>query len=62
MQQFEYQRAPKALLIMHSDGISARWDLAGRAGLLQRHPAIIAAVLYRDHGRGRDDSTALVIG
>jgi anti-sigma regulatory factor (Ser/Thr protein kinase) len=62
MQQFEYQREPKALLVMHSDGISARWDLAARAGLLQRHPAIIAAVLYRDHGRGRDDSTALVVG
>jgi anti-sigma regulatory factor (Ser/Thr protein kinase) len=62
VQQFEYQREPKALLIMHSDGISARWDLAGRAGLLQRHPAIIAAVLYRDHGRSRDDSTALVVG
>jgi hypothetical protein len=46
---------------MHSDGISARWDLKSRPGLLQRHPAIIAAMLYRDHARARDDSTVVVV-
>ena len=61
-QQFEYQRAPGALLIMHSDGVSARWDLKSRPDLLSRHPAIIAAALYRDHGRGRDDATVVVVG
>lgn len=60
-QQFEYRRAPGALLIMHSDGISARWDLKNRADLLVRHPAIIAGVIYRDHGRGRDDATVVVV-
>ena len=60
-QQFEYQREPGALLIMHSDGVSARWDLKNRADLLARHPAIIAARLYRDHGRGRDDATVVVV-
>lgn len=59
--QFEYTREPGALLIMHSDGISARWDIKTRADLLVRHPAIIAAVLYRDHGRGRDDATVVVV-
>jgi anti-sigma regulatory factor (Ser/Thr protein kinase) len=61
MRQFEYRRGVGALLIMHSDGISARWDLAGRPGLLQRHPAIVAGVLYRDHARSRDDATVLVV-
>jgi anti-sigma regulatory factor (Ser/Thr protein kinase) len=61
-QQFEYQREPGALLIMHSDGISARWDLKNRADLLARHPAIIASAIYRDHGRGRDDATVVVVG
>jgi anti-sigma regulatory factor (Ser/Thr protein kinase) len=61
MQQFEYRRAPNSLLIMHSDGISARWDLKSKPGLLQRHPAIIAALLYRDHSRERDDSTVVVV-
>jgi hypothetical protein len=46
---------------MHSDGISARWDLHKNATLRQRHPAIIAAVLYRDHARARDDATVVVL-
>jgi hypothetical protein len=29
--------------------------------LLQSHPAIIAAVLYRDHARERDDATVVVV-
>lgn len=62
LQQFEYQRAPRAKLVMHSDGISARWNLARQQDLLHRHPAIIAAVLYRDHARARDDATVLVLG
>jgi anti-sigma regulatory factor (Ser/Thr protein kinase) len=61
MQQFDYQRKADALLVMHSDGLSARWDLKTRAGLLQRHPAIVAAILYRDFSRGRDDSTVVVV-
>jgi anti-sigma regulatory factor (Ser/Thr protein kinase) len=62
MQQFEYRRAPNSLLVMHTDGISARWDLKSKPGVMQRHPAIIAAILYRDHARGRDDSTVVVVG
>jgi len=61
-QQFTYAREPGAMLIMHSDGLSTRWDLRNRADLLARHPAIIAAALYRDHGRERDDATVVVIG
>lgn len=61
-QQFEYSRAPGALLIMHSDGVSARWELKKKPELLARHPAIVAAAIYRDHGRGRDDATVVVVG
>jgi len=61
-QQFEYRREPGALLVMHSDGVSARWGLKENAALLARHPAIIAACLYRDHGRQRDDATVVVVG
>jgi anti-sigma regulatory factor (Ser/Thr protein kinase) len=60
-QQFEYRREPGALLIMHSDGLSARWDIRNRADLLNRHPAIIAAAIYREHGRGSDDATVVVV-
>jgi anti-sigma regulatory factor (Ser/Thr protein kinase) len=60
LREFEYQRETGTLLVMHSDGLSARWDLAARPGLLRHHPAVIAAVLYRDHGRPRDDATIVV--
>jgi anti-sigma regulatory factor (Ser/Thr protein kinase) len=60
-QQFEYERQPGALLIMHSDGISGRWDLKERPDLLHCHPAIVAGAIYRDHGRGRDDATVVVL-
>jgi anti-sigma regulatory factor (Ser/Thr protein kinase) len=61
VQQFEYERAAESFLVMHSDGLSARWDLHQNAALRQRHPAIIAAVLYRDHARARDDATVVVL-
>jgi hypothetical protein len=45
---------------MHSDGLSARWDLMSYPGLLRRAPGVIAAVLYRDMARTRDDATVIV--
>lgn len=61
VQQFEYLASKGDLLVMHSDGLSARWDLDDHAGLRHRHPAIIAATLYRDHARARDDATVVVV-
>jgi hypothetical protein len=60
-QQSEYAVPPGALLIMHSDGVSARWDLSTRPGLINCHPAVIAGTIYRDNGRGRDDATVVVV-
>lgn len=50
-----------AVLILHSDGLSARWNLESYPGLLNRDPSLIAGVLYRDAQRGRDDATVLVL-
>jgi len=61
-QQFEYERPPGTLLVMHSDGLSARWSYKDRQDLFMHHPAIIAALLYRDHARERDDATVVVVG
>ena len=49
----------QALLIMHSDGLQTRWSLA--PGLAARHPAVVAAVLYRDFRRSHDDVTIAVV-
>jgi anti-sigma regulatory factor (Ser/Thr protein kinase) len=59
-QQFEYSWPEGSTVVMHSDGLSARWNLADYPGLEQRHCAVIAGVLYRDFGRPRDDATVLV--
>ena len=61
-QQFDYAYDAGSRVIMHSDGMSARWSLGDYPGLFARHPAVIAAVLYRDHARPRDDVTVIVSG
>ncbi|HEX6396668.1 MAG TPA: ATP-binding SpoIIE family protein phosphatase [Steroidobacteraceae bacterium] len=61
-QQFEYDRPAGTLLVMHSDGLSARWSYKDRPDVFLHHPAIIAALLYRDHARERDDATVVVVG
>jgi anti-sigma regulatory factor (Ser/Thr protein kinase) len=43
------------LLIMHSDGLQSRWDLAKYPGLKSHDPSVIAAVLYKDFTRKTDD-------
>jgi anti-sigma regulatory factor (Ser/Thr protein kinase) len=50
-----------ARLVMHSDGISPRWRTENYPGLLARHPALLAGVLFRDCARKRDDATVLVL-
>lgn len=50
-----------AVAVMHSDGLSSHWSLDAYPGLRLRTPAVIAAVLYRDHTRGRDDTTVVVV-
>jgi anti-sigma regulatory factor (Ser/Thr protein kinase) len=59
-QAFQVDWPRDALLILHSDGLATRWDLSRYPGLTLRHPALIAAALYRDFARGRDDLTVFV--
>ena len=61
VQEFSYPFPSGALLVMHSDGLASHWRLDQYAGLTQRHPALIAGVLYRDHKRPRDDVTVLAV-
>ncbi len=57
--EFSYPWPAGALLIMHSDGLGSRWQLERYPGLHERHPALVAGVLYRDWSRGRDDVTVV---
>ena len=58
--EYSYPWSADSIFVMHSDGLSGRWSLDDCPGLRQRHPAIIAAVLYRDFSRSTDDATVVV--
>jgi hypothetical protein len=60
-QEFTHPWSRDDLLILYSDGLTSRWDLSRYPGLSQRDPAVIAAVLWRDFTRGRDDITVVVV-
>lgn len=61
IQEFEYPLPSNGFLIMHSDGMQSRWSFDKYPGLIRRHPAVSAGILYRDFTRGRDDITVAVI-
>lgn len=48
-----------AALVVASDGLKSRLEL--EPALLARDPAVAAAALWRDHNRGRDDATVVVL-
>ncbi len=59
--EFQYPWTESAMLVMCSDGINTHWDVNQYAGLCGRDPSLIAATLYRDFSRGRDDTTVIVL-
>jgi anti-sigma regulatory factor (Ser/Thr protein kinase) len=61
IRQFDYEVPPGAAVILHSDGISRRWEVAAVPGLAARDPLVIAAVLLAEAGQHRDDAGVLVL-
>ena len=60
IRQFEYTAPPGAALVLHSDGLTGRWDPAAFPGLHLRDPLVIAATLLGNAGSHRDDAGVLV--
>jgi anti-sigma regulatory factor (Ser/Thr protein kinase) len=60
IREFAYPWPKGALLVLASDGLATRWTLESYPGLSARDPALVAAILYRDHSRQRDDITVVV--
>jgi anti-sigma regulatory factor (Ser/Thr protein kinase) len=56
-----YRWSRNAAVILASDGIGRHWDISAYPGLLSHDPAVVAAVLHRDHARGADDATVVVV-
>ena len=59
--EFRHPWVQGCVLVMHSDGISARWSLDDYPGLVRRHPGVVAGLLYRDFQRENDDATVIVV-
>ena len=61
IQEFKSEWPSDGVLVVHSDGLHSRWDLAPYAGLLGRHAAVIGGALLRDFRRHRDDASVVVV-
>lgn len=48
------------LAVMHSDGLSPKWDLLGYPGLRGRDKLVIAGTIFRDAAIHHDDASVLV--
>jgi len=59
VQGFDYP-FQRGLVILHSDGLASSWSLDRYPNIAALHPSLIAAILYRDLTRNRDDATVLV--
>jgi anti-sigma regulatory factor (Ser/Thr protein kinase) len=59
VQSFSYPWSEGSVLVLFSDGLQTRWTLERYPALASRDPALLAAVLYRDFSRGRDDVTVV---
>jgi anti-sigma regulatory factor (Ser/Thr protein kinase) len=59
IQSFDYP-FETGLIVLNSDGLVTGWNLDRYRGLQAVHPTLIAAILYRDFSRRRDDATVLV--
>jgi anti-sigma regulatory factor (Ser/Thr protein kinase) len=58
--EFAYPLGPGTLVVLHSDGLTDKWDLGDYPGLTGHAPVVIAATLLRDAAKRRDDAAILV--
>ncbi|MDR7271476.1 anti-sigma regulatory factor (Ser/Thr protein kinase) [Pelomonas saccharophila] len=56
-----YDWPEHAILVLFTDGIVSRWNLADAAGLMACGPMVIAGWIIRDYCRGHDDATVVVV-
>ncbi|MBG0828910.1 SpoIIE family protein phosphatase [Planomonospora sp. ID67723] len=59
--QYEYAMPAHGMLVLHSDGLSERWDIASCPGLVTRSPSVVAATLLREAGTRRDDACVVAV-
>ncbi|MDX8141642.1 ATP-binding SpoIIE family protein phosphatase [Lentzea sp. BCCO 10_0061] len=57
---YDYQLPDKAVVVMHSDGLTERWGADQVSDLVLDPPVLIATTLLRDAGVRNDDACVLV--
>jgi len=60
VREFVYPWSRESSLVMHSDGLTTRWDLDTYPALLTRDPVLVAGILWKDHRRRNDDATVVI--
>jgi anti-sigma regulatory factor (Ser/Thr protein kinase) len=60
IQEFTFPWSADSVLIMYSDGLKSGPDITRYPGVWDKHPGLVAGMLYRDFSRERDDATVLV--
>lgn len=61
LRQYEYALPPHATVVLHSDGLTDRWDPSSFPGLFAHSPAVVGATLLRDAGSRRDDACVVTV-
>jgi anti-sigma regulatory factor (Ser/Thr protein kinase) len=61
IRQFDYDAPPGTAIVLHSDGISNRWEPRLLPGLNARDPLVVAATVLAEAGTRRDDAGVLVL-
>ncbi|MCX2495187.1 SpoIIE family protein phosphatase [Pedobacter sp. PF22-3] len=56
-----YSVSDYSQLVLCSDGIKTRWEVAKYPNILKYDPAVLAACIYKDHARRTDDMSIVVI-
>jgi hypothetical protein len=61
LRAFTYPYTGVATVVLHSDGVSAKWDVEAYPDLTMCRPSVIAGVLSRDFRRSHDDAVIVVL-
>ena len=60
VRELEFAVPDGAIAVMHSDGLTSKWNLSAYPGLRSRDPRLVAATLLRDAGIHHDDASVVV--
>ncbi|MFD8587950.1 ATP-binding SpoIIE family protein phosphatase [Streptomyces sp. NPDC059637] len=61
LRSFDYPLDGVGALVLHSDGLTERWQPSALPGMLDRSPLVVAGQLLREAGVRRDDAAVVAV-